>query len=672
MEKAGAKRKFANLGILFIFLLSFSLFFVPQYSYAQTAPSSIDCTFIPFTPLNCINSVFTDFIKIFLLTFAGFFLEIAAKILDYSINAGILNFASWAPNEIYPLWQIVRQIVSLCIVFAGLFMGAMYIINKRDDFIKKFLPWLVIFALFVNFSYPITRAAIDISNVISLNIYAQAVDKNNNVNATAGLAIMKSLGLQTLIDKVEKTGSASGLADNLNSPPSALLAVVMVFYAAYIFAFAALLMVVRTLLLVFVIIGSPLLFVDQVVPKLGEKASDLRTFFFNQLAVAPVFMIMLFFAIRVISIFSQGSNTIFNSNGTTTDVSSVAIFLNILMMLGVLHIMLKVTRSLSGSIGAKIEGLYKGAAIGVAAMPLGAAAFAGRATIGRTAAAIGESQWMKEREGGFVGGMAKSTLTGLSNSTFDARNTGAMQKMAGMGGLKDFKGSQKSYSSNLEAKRKTFEDKYNSMENEKAKEEFLQRTRQSQSLQGVALGLVGAGATKITGDKKLGEKLAETDNVKITNGVLKQRETEQRKHDMVLEAYAKESSQTKRAQMYTQYADNEKIIKQMDDINAKRKIAEQNSKNNVVQATPSTNNITLNVTQAPQPSIVIPLNVGNGPRQNHENVGFNGNLKVSNQSQSAERVKGLNTEKINKEPSVILQSVDIAAALRARNSEKKT
>ncbi len=205
----------------------------------------------------CIDAGAAWIITHTLLAFVGYILWVTATVMNYAIQIGILDFAKWAPDTLYPIWLVIRQIVSLFVVFAGLWLGFMYIINKGDQF-KKYIPWVVIFALFVNFSYPLARTVIDISNIASLNIYASAVGSetllagNNPITSgkTAGAIIRDRLGLMGLIDfangdsKYGKEGEGS--LNKIDSTPAALLAVLFIGYAAWIFFMVSALIITRT------------------------------------------------------------------------------------------------------------------------------------------------------------------------------------------------------------------------------------------------------------------------------------------------------------------------------------------------------------------------------------------------------------------------------------------
>lgn len=417
---------------------------IPAPTNPQPGVCSLSWNGPPFSLVACIDEFVGYIIKNTLLQFAGFFLWVSANLLDYIINIGVLNFKTWAPDALYPLWQIVRQVISMFVVFSGLWLAFMYIINKSDVF-KRYLPWVIIFGLFVNFSYPLTRAVIDLSNIVSLNVYASAMGPGYTFKPiegeytpskdSAGAKLMSRLGLQGLVMAATANSAVNQTSVDVISKISgtfpALLVVVYVLYATYIFFMAAGILMMRTLALSFVIVASPLLFVDAVIPKLGDAAQKLRQILFEQLAVSIVFMLMLYLSMAMTGAFK-------NIGGAVTGGTLVQIF-NVLMMLIVLHIMLKVTKSVSGSIGqmaasavGKVGGFATGAAIGVAT---GGAGLLARGTIGAAAARWSTSEGLLNQQNTFSGRAKLGLANMMANSSYDARNTNAMKVAGNMGGL---------------------------------------------------------------------------------------------------------------------------------------------------------------------------------------------------------------------------------------------
>lgn len=402
------------------------------------------CSFLPMNLGACIDSFFAWIITHTLLAIAGWLLWVTATVMNYAINVGILQFASWAPEALYPVWLVVRQITSLFVVFAGLWLGFMYIIDKGDQF-KKYIPTVIIFALFVNFSYPLTRTVIDISNIISLNIYASTVGASTleastisvGADKTAGTLIMNKLGLLSIVDYATGDGkTTAGSLNSINSVGPALLAVLFILYAAWIFFIISALLVTRTAMLVFLIIASPLLFVDKVIPKLGEHATKLRGTFVEMLFVGPVFTIMLALTLKFLEVFQSGP---LKNGGSISSIAAggdgaITMFFNMLMMLIMLHIMFKVTKATSGKIGETVAGVASmagGVAFGgVARAGFAGLGAAGRATLGRGAAAVRDGAWIQRNQSNMFGRAAHGITNSIATNSFDGRQLGFVQKNA--------------------------------------------------------------------------------------------------------------------------------------------------------------------------------------------------------------------------------------------------
>lgn len=435
----------------------------PQTSTAPaTTPGSCSLSWTGFSLFDCINGAIAWIIKNTLLQIAGFLLWASANMFNYSVQIGVLQFAKWVPVQIYPIWLIVRQIVSLIIIFIGLYLGFMYILGKDEKF-QKYIPWVVMFALFVNFSYPITRTMVDISNVVSLNIYASAVGPSALTAGitdqdTAGGIITARLGLTKLIAGAVSGDAAKDGPDMLKSVtsiPAALAAVVFVVYAAYIFLIVTGIFLMRTFLLVLLIVGSPLLLVDGVFPLLGEKAKMLRKVFFEQLIVGPVFMIMFALTLKFLTIFStdgpMGANFNNISAVATGDsgADTIKTFFNLIMMLVMLHVMIKVTKSTAGTAGnffsdalGTVGSYAVGAATGGVAAGSGLLA---RKGIGGAATAMRDSKWVTNNQDSFIGRRAYNLSNSVANSTFDIRNTAVAQKASGKLGISMGMGAKMGY-----------------------------------------------------------------------------------------------------------------------------------------------------------------------------------------------------------------------------------
>ena len=443
---------------------------------------------------NCIDKTIAWLIKNTLLQIAGFLVWLTANMFNYAVQIGILNFSIWAPDALYPIWMIIRQIVSLIIVFMGLYLGLLYILGDEKGRFEKYIPWVIIFGLFVNFSYPLTRTAIDISNIVSLNIYAASVGGDtlttnlSNVvplfssQESAGALIMTKLGLQGLIGSAVNNEQPSNIIGAVNSIPGALMAVAFTLYAAYIFFMVTAIIAIRTAALVFITVASPLLLVDAVLPVLGEKAQQLRKIFFEQLIVGPVFMIMFALTLKFLDVFSFISNQSLTGLSGATSGSTIVTFFNLLMMLIMLHVMITVTKKVSGDLGnfaTSAMGKVGGFGLGVASGGVGMLA---RKGLGGLAMKARESGWVKNNQDSIIGRRVYDMSNSLANSTFDLRNSnaiaGGMQRagfgkgLLGMGGMGQGTGLKVGYEKNLDTKTKDIQERMGRIKTRHERDEY--------------------------------------------------------------------------------------------------------------------------------------------------------------------------------------------------------
>lgn len=442
--------------------------------------------------VDCLDVGATWFIKTILLEFGGFLSWLAASLLNTAMQVGVFGFKQFAPAEIYAVWITIRQIISIFLFFAGLFVGFMAIIGKSEDF-QRYIVALIIYGLFVNFSYPLVRVFVDMSNVVALKIYTTTLGTNillPNEAASAGSRIVNSMGLTGLAASATavQDGKATGaFIDKISSTPGALAAVIYIFFSAYVIFICAVLIIVRTALLVFFIAISPILLVDTIVPVLGEKAGMLRGLFFSQLMVAPVFAIMLSLTLRFLEIFKipterggagVGANN-FLQNGASA--SSSIIFFNLIIMAIMLYLMLKATKATSGVVGDTITRYANKTAQMGGGLALGATAIAGgiagRQGIGRAMNAIARTEGAQRFKGNsWIGEKLVGSAERLGGAKYDLRNLGATKALSGSLGLQlTGKGNQVGYVEAQEATQKEVLKNAAKLTDDEARTNYLNR-----------------------------------------------------------------------------------------------------------------------------------------------------------------------------------------------------
>ncbi len=190
--------------------------------------------------------------------------------------------------SLYYIWTLVRDFLNIGFIMTLLFSAFCTIFQIEKYSFRSILRNLLIAALLVNFSFPITRFLIDFSNVLMYYL-VEAVGIKENF----GSVFTNTGAVNSLTDATEKVGT--GLTDLLyiNMVGSLLI------WLAITLLVIAVLFMIRTAMLVILIIFSPIAFVGMVVP-IFQKYSDMwwdaliKYSFFG-----PIMMFMLYVALKL-------------------------------------------------------------------------------------------------------------------------------------------------------------------------------------------------------------------------------------------------------------------------------------------------------------------------------------------------------------------------------------
>ncbi|MDP1884057.1 MAG: hypothetical protein Q8L10_01695 [Candidatus Moranbacteria bacterium] len=210
---------------------------------------------------------------------------------------------------IFKSWKIVRDFLNIGFILVLLFSAFSTIFQVDKYNYKKILLWLVIMALLVNFSYPITRFIIDASNVLMYTIM------NNFFGAYAGdsqkILTQEMGGFDELRAIITASGAKTGL-------PQLLASIVFVFILALTILSMAVLFLIRTIALTILIIFSPVAFIGSVIGKGGQWWDYL----FKYALFGPIMVFMLAISISIMK--AMGSVPI--DGGSESIVTSMSRF----------------------------------------------------------------------------------------------------------------------------------------------------------------------------------------------------------------------------------------------------------------------------------------------------------------------------------------------------------
>lgn len=240
------------------------------------------CTNVSFThPMTWINCFL-----LYILAFIGVLMSIAATIFGWIMKPDNMS-AVMNNGAIYTTWAMVRDTLNIAFILVLLFSAFATVFQVDKYSYKKILLKLVIVALLVNFSFPITRFIIDFSNILMYQIL------NNLGGGSGSFAHLANQG---------------GLAQILHPPKSAststwviLTDIVFTFIIAVTFFIIAIMFVIRTVALAILIIFSPVAFTGSIIPPTAQKASSWWDALFKYAFFGPIMVFMIYVAIQMMS-----------------------------------------------------------------------------------------------------------------------------------------------------------------------------------------------------------------------------------------------------------------------------------------------------------------------------------------------------------------------------------
>jgi len=228
----------------------------------------------------------------------GGLLSGAVTIFQYAVDpavyspTGLFNKAS-----VYNMWKLIRDFLNLFFILTLLYTAFTIVFQIASNY-KKTLLSIVLAALFVNFSFPLTRVIIDATNVpmyYFINLILDSGKSNPNLPIAAGQG---ALGPAL---------AASGLKDILIPPQNSLLsetitvaqllmAIVFLFVFMVTLMVLAVMMVVRMMALIILVIFSPIGFAASVIPGLKQYSAKWWDKLWQYALFGPAAMLMLYIA----------------------------------------------------------------------------------------------------------------------------------------------------------------------------------------------------------------------------------------------------------------------------------------------------------------------------------------------------------------------------------------
>ncbi len=453
MKNLFNKNKIAIISMVFFAIL---IFIIPVYTHAQQGGKDNTegkVTIVERIALSGINNAAAA-IGNALLSLTSWLLSISGYFLNQAITL-TLNIGDYTKDTNMPVigetWKTVRNISNIFIIFFLIYSSISIIIGSGVETTKKLIFNIIIAGMLINFSLFFVRVGIDASNLVSMQFYRAMVP---NVNANAGIVasatngglsdvFMSSLKIPQIYKNTSVLQSAdAGLAIFI----ATISGVIMMITAAFSFFAAGIAIFARTGILLFLMALSPFYFVGMIFPQIEQEVSKrLKDMFTSQLLFLPVYLCLMYIALRLIS--SPNFNSIFNSGANSNGVippgegpfGVTSIGVTIQYIIAIIFINAPLIAALKfGAVGAKwAPGLDM--ATGLLGNISG---FVGRKTVGKAAGAVGKrfDNMAINAQKSPVGKAATNVLRGLgiSQAVRGGINTAAKGKYGGSKSTEDY------------------------------------------------------------------------------------------------------------------------------------------------------------------------------------------------------------------------------------------
>lgn len=380
-----------------------------------------------------------------ILKIASFFLGVAGLLLNAAIVKTVFGFSTLIGNSpgLLAAWGVLRDLANMFLLFAFIFIGIQTILNTDKFSVKKALPRLLIFAILLNFSLFAAQAVIDVSNVLTAAMYNQAnvgacgsgdfsgevaVSQNSAQTALAedeecflnvGLAgaFMGATGLDTLFSAVNVTSFSVGAATYIGL---ALFATI----GAFVFFAAAILFIVRAVVLTLLMVVSPIGFAALAVPQLTDIGKKWWETLLRQSFFAPVLILLMLVSLKVTESFGNVGGGGLAAAVSQPNSSAILVFLVFALVIGFMIASLIAAQKF-GAAGAGFAMKYAGK------FAIGSQAALTRQTVGRASGAAGK-RIRSSRIGTTQFGKRLSGIADYgSKASFDVRGIKTVSKALG-------------------------------------------------------------------------------------------------------------------------------------------------------------------------------------------------------------------------------------------------
>lgn len=286
-----AKKTIIALSLASLFL---AVLFVPQEVHAFLGLGSIG---------DLVTKLFAH-ICYYFLKIASFFVYLAGLFFDEMVEFALRTSRELFINNdsvVLVGWRACRDIANMFFIFVIVFIGIATILRIPSYGYKKMLLGIVLAALLINFSLPITRTIIDFSNVMALEFLCKATPDDSCNASQLSASFSNGLAYQTLFSGSDGNVDPSTLSFE-KIIMIGVMGTIIILVAAFVIFAGAILLLIRTIVLMILTVLSPFGFLFSALPgKAGSYGSMWWDHLFKQAFFAPVYFFFIYLVIYMIN-----------------------------------------------------------------------------------------------------------------------------------------------------------------------------------------------------------------------------------------------------------------------------------------------------------------------------------------------------------------------------------
>ncbi|MEK7194101.1 MAG: hypothetical protein AAB660_00235 [Patescibacteria group bacterium] len=356
-------------------------------------------------------------------------LMLSGVILNASIYFTVVQMTDnfTALPAINVAWTTIRDLANMAFIFVLLYSSIMLIIGQGKD-TQRMIVRMVVAAILINFSMFFTKVIIDVANLLALTFYsaiAPQAQLSKFLEAGLSNSVIKPLGVQALY----QLGSA-GFSSGTSIFTTAIMSSVVFLITAFSFFAIAIMFIIRYVVLIFVIILSPLMFISMILPALSSYRDQWWKALTGQAFFAPIYFLLMWVTISIIQELNMGGAA--GSDGFANAIRGAAdaipLLVNFIVIIAFLIATLLISKGVADKAGGGVASLNKWALGKAGGASFGLAGRLGRKTLGAAGSAMGDSERLKrmEEKGGVSGAMARLGLAAgrkTAKQSFDLRGS---------------------------------------------------------------------------------------------------------------------------------------------------------------------------------------------------------------------------------------------------------